>query len=436
MTTQEQNVQDCNSFIRQYASVLPEVNPVSVTIPSIMLSVHVGTSISFRTKSNSKIGRIIVIATDLSSIPPNEAVAMNMNAQFPLLCVNIFVSKKEMKNRNSTTIHSHNDFSTFIQEIFLTKHVQWIPISSVQSLVFIFRPAQVKEKNIDCLGMEKCFIMDNFFDDETKQISVLPDGHFYSFPSDIPHFNKICVSCSSEEVWDGINAIKLEFRRILCRTAISQGTSCKKTTKINFSKIVWSYIKILMIEKGIHPSKKKQTKKEYGLQHGFRYRAHRQHIVVETLIFNTISKLKALISLCGPFCFVGVRKCAPPLKSTIHNPNPVPTMLGDTLNVVNVSPEAIDSSTRCPDDRITLAFNGQSLSITICYSKCVLNEISSNSIKNPLLLSLLKNQGYQSSQDAAVHNFKIKLNQQFSDDNDRVFVVSKVHKDTIDALMI
>ena len=76
------------------------------------------------------------------------------------------------------------------------------------------------------------------------------------------------------------------------------------------------------------------------------------------------------------------------------------------------------------------------LSITICYLKCVLNEISSNSIKNPLLLSLLKNQGYQSSQDAAVHNFKIKLNQQFSDDNDHVFVVSKVHKDTIDALMI
>ena len=73
-----------------------------------------------------------------------------------------------------------------------------------------------------------------------------------------------------------------------------------------------------------------------------------------SLIFDSDSKLKAVTSSFGTFCCIGVRECAPLLKGSIYIPNPVPTMLGDSVDIVHQS----DAFSR---DKKVLSYNSLSI---------------------------------------------------------------------------
>ena len=88
--------------------------------------------------------------------------------------------------------------------------------------------------------------------------------------------------------------------------------------------------------------------------------------LVESLTFDSISKLKVFTSLFG-------HKSAHLLKVSILFPNPMMTKLKDSENIENL----FDAFPRV---KIVLSYNSLSLSVFVQYSKLVLNAISLRTI--------------------------------------------------------
>ena len=121
--------------------------------------------------------------------------------------------------------------------------------------------------------------------------------------------------------------------------------------------------------------------KDNRLSRGMRYVSKRKEKILETLSFDSASTIQVLFSFFGPFSFIGVRKLAPRIKSTLLRPNPCPIEFGDTLNVVDASMNATELQKS--RDRVDLMFDGSSLKILARYSKVVLSSLED--IRVPIL---------------------------------------------------
>ena len=225
---------------------LPELIPPSsfitpAYVPSIKNCITVGTSIvSCKMTNGVRVGRIIKILNNATEIPTNEAISFNEDTNFPQFLVNIFLKKEDLPINNDDS-----RLPVVSTEIALTNYVQWNAIDSILGIAFVFLSSDIDENKYDCFGMENCFTVKHFFDYETGKLSKIGPNEFFSFPSNFPNFYKYVSECYATKVWDGLESIKIQLIRILCRTALSQGNNCQISKKIQFPRSVWAYIKLV-----------------------------------------------------------------------------------------------------------------------------------------------------------------------------------------------
>ena len=398
--------------------------------------INIGTIVTFKTNDqDKKIGRFIGVASKKLDIPPSERLQFDDHTIYPLLLINIFTKKEDLPRSTTYPTILHDISFQGIPELVVTNGIMWIKIQNIIQITFVFSFNKIRSPQFDCYGMNNCFVVQYFFNYSTNLVSLIDSNTFYSFPYEVPNFLRFFSLCYVQDIWNGIDAIKVEFRKILCRTALSQGNSCKKTCKINVSRGVWSYINDFARQNGLQVHCSSHTKKDFRLLKGMRSHSRRQIISTELISFDTIAKIEVLTSIFGPFSWIGVRKTSPPLKSTYTCQNPNPTLYGDTLNVVDVSENT--PNLKSSRDRVDLSFDGFQLKILLCYSKHVLNDVKT--ISNPLLKVVLEDELLPPPKDIITETrFTIKKDQQFEDDRGNVFVVERVNEDksSISALLI